>query len=179
LIDTRRILTMGKARAKRTRPSMAATAMPTQERLRQAGDAFEIGGSVRDGHIFRMLDAPLEQLYGRRLLTQGQYEALRRMRLHWFLGAMASSLRAVDLNRVQVSSWDALGQSERELMHRQAFGAGWALLGPLQRGVVMTVVLTEGGLTSAGAELGYRSPFRGRMAAMDLLRGAADVLMRN
>lgn len=160
------------------RPVMAETAMPTTERLRQAGDAFEIGGNARVGRIVRMLDAPLEQLYARRQLLQAQYEALRRQRLHWWLGAMASPLRAADLNRVSAPAWDALGQSERELMHRQAFDAGWALLNLAQRGVVTTVVLTEAGLTDAGAELGYRSLYRGRMAALDMLRASAEALAR-
>jgi hypothetical protein len=40
------------------------------------------------------------------------------------------------------------------------------------------VVLAELGLNIAGAQLGYNSPYRGRTAALELLKSAADILTK-
>jgi hypothetical protein len=126
-----------------------------------------------------MLDAPLEQMLARAQINDRQYEALRLLRLHWFLGHLASGLRAADLNRVPGQPGDGLEHNERELLHRQAFRAGWVAMSGLERGTVSATVLTEtAGLTSVGVALGYSSPYRGRMAALELVQSAANTLAK-
>lgn len=164
-------------KARTTEPVMAETAMPTQRRLAQAGAAFEIGGDARSGRVIRMLDSPLEQLLSERKLSEQHYEVLRRLRLHWYLGKIVGQVHAIDLNQVQ-TAWSGLAQNERALLHREAFDQGWSVLERLERGVVNAVVLTETGLTEAGAGLGYRSPYRGRVAALELLQSGAGRLVR-
>jgi hypothetical protein len=158
--------------------AQAHTAMPTAERLKHAGKGgFTIGGEQRGVKIFRMLDAPIEQLLAENKLTNLQYEALRRLRLHWYCGHLAGLPHAVDLNRV-AGFGSGLGQGERELLHREAFDQGWRTLALNEHGVVGCVVLSEYSLALAGSELGYSSPYRARQAALELLLSAADRLAK-
>jgi hypothetical protein len=154
---------------------LAESAMPTAERLRHAGGAFEIGGNARSGRIVRMLD-PLQQLFSVHQLTETQHGALIRLRAHWSLGLLSGSMGSLDLDRVRQSG--AGSREEQCLLHREAFRLAWARLTRTEREVVYTVVLTEGGLTSAGAVLGYRSPYHGRMAALALLRSSGETLAK-
>lgn len=154
---------------------MADTAMPTSERLKRAAGAFQIGGDRRSGRIFRMLDSPLEQIFADKKIDDLEYEALRRLRMHWTLGQLAGSPQSVDFNRV-ARDWNGSAQSERELYHREMFGDGWGKLERLERSIIGAVVLTEIGLAVAGVMLGYRSPYRARAAALELLRAGADRL---
>jgi hypothetical protein len=156
-------------------PLMADTAMPTAERLRHAAGSFQIGGDRRSGRIFRMLDAPLEQIFADKKLSDLQYESLRRLRMHWTLGQLAGSPQSIDYNRV-ARDWNGTAQSERELFHREMFGIGWQELGGLERSIVGAVVLSEIALSLAGALLGYRSPYRARVAALELLQASAGKL---
>jgi hypothetical protein len=161
--------------------AMQPEAMPTAERLRHAGDAFEIGGSSGRGkRIFRMLDAPIEQLLKEGKLNDAQYEVLRLMRVHWWLGSLSGNLRSTDLNRLTMKlphDETNLTSVERGLMHREAFYCGWSALDLLQKTSVNSVVLIEQSLTATGADLGYASPYRGRAAVLEYLRGAAAQLM--
>jgi hypothetical protein len=154
---------------------MADTAMPTAERLRQAAGSFQIGGDRRSGRIFRMLDAPLEQIFAEKKINDLEYEALRRLRMHWTLGQLAGSPQSVDFNRV-ARDWNGIAQSERELYHREMFGIGWNKLEQLERGIIGAVALSEITLAVAGLSLGYRSLYRARLAALDLLHSGAGKL---
>lgn len=154
---------------------MANTAMPTQERLRQAAGNFQIGGDKRSGRIFRMLDSPLEQIFAQRKLDDLQYESLRRLRMHWTLGQLAGSLQSADYNSIS-RDWNGTAQGERELYHREMFGIGWSVLDKLESTIIGGIVLSEIALAHAGSLLGYRSPFRARTAALALLQSGADKL---
>lgn len=156
--------------------AMQAEAMPTAQRLQHAGGAFEIGGNGRGKRIFRMLDAPIEQLLKENKLNDAQYEALRLMRVHWYLGSLSGNLRSTDLDRLPDDQMN-LTSVERGLMHREAFYAGWKMLDLLQKAAVNSVVLIEQSLTATGADLGYSSPYRGRVAVLGYLHGAAEQLI--
>ena len=168
---------MGSTRSKKRTSAalMAAEAMPTAERLKQASGAFHIGGDRRSGRIFRMLDAPLERIYADKKLNETEYESLKRLRMHYTLGQLSGSPQSVDFNRVSFR-WRGDSQTERELFHREMFASGWLAMLPLERGVIGAVVLSEIELAMVGEFLGYRSPYRGRVAALDLLRAGAAKL---
>jgi hypothetical protein len=157
---------------------MADSAMPTIERLKHAGGHFQIGGDKRTGRIMRMTDSPLEILFAEQKLTDLQYEMLRRLRLHWFFGQLAGNPLSANLDRVGSADWDGLQQNERELMHRKSFNNAWFHLLEIERVVINAVALTETGLTDAGAQLGFKSPYRGRVAALEVLHAGADRLAR-
>jgi hypothetical protein len=155
---------------------MVAEAMPTQERLKHAQGAFQIGGDKRSGKIFRMFDTPLQRIFSEQKISELQYEALRQLHAHWFLGQLAGMPRSFDLNHIS-GNWNGSTASERELIHRQMFEMGWKMLENLEQKIVNIVVLTEQPLVEAGQMLGYRSPYRGRVAALEILRQAADRLV--
>jgi hypothetical protein len=161
---------------KRTGGLLIDSAMPTHERLRHAHGAFEIGGDKRSGRIFRMLDSPLEQLKSENRISELHYEALRKLRMHWYLGNLAGAPGAVDLNRI-VARGNGAAQSERELMHRQEFRQAMAQMMAVEREITNAVVLLELALAHAGSLLGYRSPYRARLAALDWLCSGADRLV--
>jgi hypothetical protein len=143
--------------------------MPPRERLTH-GD-FEIGGEGRH-RVVRML-TPLDRLKALQQISQAQYEALRLLHLHWFLGCLAPQLRAVDLERTPGSGAGPIDA----LAHQEDYYRGMRRLTPIERSVATTLALSEFGLTSAGAMLGYQSPYRGRMAALKILQSAADRLI--
>lgn len=157
--------------------TLSQGAMPTRERLEKASGAFEIGG---DGsrRIVRMLDAPLEQLRARSQITEQQYRVLERLRLHWYLGHHAGSLRAADLNRVMASNRD-YGETatEQALRHRELFDAAADSLSKLECAVMTWVILGECSVTEIGALIGYRSPYRGRQAVIEILGDVAGKIM--
>lgn len=151
--------------------------MPTRERLAKAGGDFEIGG---DGsrRIVRMLDAPLEQMRAREQLTEQQYQILGKLRLHWFLGHQSGGLHAVDLNRMVLGvrkGGEPAG--EVEILHREMFDTAFAALQALERDVTARVVIEEYSTTTAGALIGYRSPYRARQAVIECLRAVAMKIM--
>lgn len=165
-----------KVRAQNKRTSgalMAAEAMPTSERLKQAAGAFEIGGDRGGKKVFRMLDAPIERLLLEHKLSDVQYESLRRLRVHYLLGNIAGNLQSGDLDRVRQDQ-NNLVSTERGLMHREAFHQGFDILTLLQKMCVNSVVLIETEMAVTGAGLGYSSPYRGRLAVLGYLHDAAD-----
>jgi hypothetical protein len=145
--------------------------MPPRERL--SHDDFEVGGVGRM-RVVRIL-TPLDQLLARAQISPLQYEALRLLHKHWFLGHLAPALRAIDPERTYGAGAE-LGLEA--LYHQASYYQGMdSLREPHQQYVVTTLVLGEFGLNSAGALLGYRSPFRGRVKALELLRSAANRLI--
>ena len=168
----------GKAK-KRTHgaATLSQSAMPTRERLAKAATDFEIRGTGRH-RVVRMLDAPLEQLWARAQITEQQYQVLGKLRLHWFLGHQAVSLRAADLNRIMAPHRD-FGEtsSQQALWHREMFDAGYSSLEALKSAVTYMVVLQEIGVNEVGAELGYRSPYRGRQFVIECLCVASAKIM--
>jgi len=165
-------------RRKRTSAAlMADTAMPTAERLERAGGAFEIGGDKRTGRVVRMLDAPIEKLFAEHHLKDLDYAALCLLRTHWTLGQLSGNPQSIDYNRI-THAWNNANQSERELFHREMFEIGWICLEQIERQVMGAIVLNEIALTEAGSMLGYRSPYRARMAVLEILQKGASKLVR-
>lgn len=152
--------------------TLSESAMPTRERLAMAGGAFEIGGHG-PRRMVRMTDAPLEQLRARALLTEAQYQTLWRLGVHHFMGFRSAHLRAVDLNRIAAPGFHSETTGERAARHREIFFVGWKALNAAECFVVLEMVLMERGITTVGAEIGYRSPYRGRQAVLEALRSAA------
>ena len=146
--------------------TLSSDAMPTKQRLEKG--AFEIGGAGQH-RIVRMLDAPLEQARAREQITETQFQVLARYRMHWFMGHHAGSLRGVDLDRIHNHDHHSGTMSEQSIWHREMLDTACDALKPLEREVTAKVVLEEHGITETGAELGYRSPYRGRQAVIECL----------
>jgi hypothetical protein len=153
---------------------------PTVERIGKAAGAFEVGGDRRSRYrVYRMRDTPLDRLFAEHRISGVQFAATQKFRLHWFCGSFAGSLRSVDPDRVYAvdySTMTGLARSQREAEHRDEYQRARAALGGVARIVIEGVACCEFSLEAAGVWLGYRSPFRARMAALELFCGGADQL---
>jgi DNA-directed RNA polymerase specialized sigma subunit len=66
---------------------------------------------------------------------------------------------------------------EQEILHRERIEIAFGALRQLEREVVTMMVLGEQNINEVGAWMGYSSPYRGRQAALELLRTAAGKIM--
>ena len=149
--------------------TLSSDAMPTKQRLEKG--AFEIGG-VGPHRVVRMLDAPLEQALAREQITETQFQVLARYRMHWFLGHHSGNLRAIDLDRVMVSGQVDRGGGQG-IWHSQMYLVANGSMRNLEREVTTMVAIEECSVTEVGSCLGYRSPYRGREAVLEILRSAS------
>lgn len=152
---------------------------PTPERLKQAANAFELGGDRRDRvRVYRMRDAPLERLHAEHKLSGVQYAALGRYRRHWFGGNFNGVLRSVDPDRVYAvdyTSMTGLARTYREAEHRDEYRLAREAL-QWRWVVVEGVACHEIGLEQIGLQLGFKSPFWARGRVQKFLCEAADML---
>jgi hypothetical protein len=159
---------------------------PTPERLRHAGKLkdgdFEIGGNKRDGHRYKMTDSPLAKALVRQKISGEEYSALKRYALHWLAGGLAGHLNSLDLNRILAfdpTSMSGLAKNEAQADHRNLYRQARACIGhahPEISFVADQVACLETDLMDTGHLLGYHSPYRARVAALELLRDAGDRL---
>ena len=156
---------------------------PTPERLRHAGKLkdgdFEIGGNKRDGHRYRMTDNPLGRALARQIISGEEYTGLKVYALHWFASGLAGHLNSMDLNRIfafDPGRMSGLAHSEAQADHRNAYHLGRAEIGRRPAFVADAVVCHEFPLIQVGHWLGFRSDYRARVAALEILRDAGGRL---
>ena len=158
---------------------------PTAERLRHAGFSkkspgdVEIGGNRRDGQRFKMNDNPLGRALARQIISGEEYTGLKVYALHWFAAGLAGHLNSIDLNRVLAfdpTRMSGLARSEAQADHRSAYYLAREQIGRRPAFVADSVACHDIGLTDVGRSLGFRSPYRGRVAALDILRDAGGRL---
>ena len=162
-------------------PSLAAG--PTPERLRHAGKLkdgdFEIGGNKRDGQRYKMTDTPLARALMRQIISGEEYTGLKVYALHWFAAGLQGHLGSVDLNRVLAfdpGAMTGLARTEAQADHRQAYYQAREHIGTRPAFVSDCVACWEIELTPVGHALGFKSDYRGRVAALDILRDAGGRL---
>lgn len=162
--------------------------LPTPERMLKAGDGVEIGGDDRTGKIIRIMDAPLDRMMTKRMLTGKEYEALNKYRIHWWHAKLSGSPRSPDLNRVFASNPGDLAHmasTERQAYHRDQYRKARALFENTTTEnhkmliVIDNVLCTEMPLHLAGFSIGAKSPYRARERAKELVVKAADILARH
>lgn len=148
---------------------------PTAERLSKAGEFFQIAGRSRSGRRITMLDDPLGRSWMRRIISAAEYSALRRYALHWVAGGLQGPLGSVDLNRVfafDPSQMTGLARTEAQLDHKQTYYAAREHLGFRPSFVADQIACLGRSLQETGQSLGFRSPYRARMRAAEILSDA-------
>ncbi len=148
---------------------------PTPERLKRSRGYFEIGGDRRIGHRFKMLDNPLGRAWVRQKISGEEFTGLKKYALHWFAGGLEGHLGSVDLNRILAfdpASMTGLAKTEAQADHRQEYYQARAMIGRRPAFVADAVACFEFELVPTGRMLGYRSNYRAREAALDILRDA-------
>lgn len=162
---------------------------PTPERIAKSEGFVEIGDDQRGGKIYTFRDCTMDRLYSRltkAAKTRGEEDELRREYIalmkykhHWHCGGLQASLGSVDLNRVfasDPSAMSGMAKSEKQAHHRGEFRKANALIGHKPEIVVRNVVCEDWTLEMGGYSIGYASPYRARVAAVDILRGAGREL---
>lgn len=153
---------------------MTDGANPTRERLIHS-DACYTDVGRRSNRRVTMLDDGLGRAWRANKISAEEYSALRSYAAHWTLGGLQSHLCSVDLNRVI-----AMDPSRRDLMftaesvtdHRELYHRAKLMLG-FRPGFVADQIACHGySLQETGEALGFKSPFRGRARAAEILSDA-------
>jgi hypothetical protein len=117
----------------------------------------------------------------RRNISAEEYSALRRYALHWLAGGLQGHLGSVDLNRILAfdpGSMNGLAKTERQAEHRQLYWLAHEQLGTRPAFVADHIACYDSSIASVGRMLGYRSPWRGRERAIEILSDAGYRLVK-
>ena len=163
---------------------------PTPERMAKAGSDFETGGDERTGKVIRIMDSPLDRMARPRfvngqkydpMINGREYEALNKLRIHWWHANLSGSPRSADLNRVWASDmhFSQMPKSEREAHHRSQYRKAMALFSHVRGIVVTNALFSELPLHLCVPRIGRHSEYRSREAAKRELVGAADQLRKH
>jgi hypothetical protein len=148
---------------------------PTPQRIKHSRGAFEIGGDSRVGYRFQMHDNPLGRALMRQKISGEEYTGLKKYALHWFAGGLQGNLNSVDLNRILAfdpASMTGLAKTEAQADHRQEYHQARLFIGRRPALIADAIACFEFDLVPAGRMLGYRSNYRAREAALEILRDA-------
>jgi hypothetical protein len=152
---------------------------PTAERLSKAGEFFNVAGRGRSARRVTMLDDALGRSLVRRIITPGEYSALRRYALHWVAGGLQGPLGSVDLNRIysfDPSQMSGLARTEAQLDHKRTYYAAQDAIGHRPSYVATQIACFGRALQETGETLGFRSPYRARQRAGEILSDAGHRL---
>jgi hypothetical protein len=126
-----------------------------------------------------MTDNPLGRALARQIISGEEYTGLKVYALHWFASGFQGHLGSVDLNRILAfdpGSMSGLARNEAQADHRQLYYLAKQHIGRRPAFVADSVACHDMELTQVGHALGFRSPYRGRVAALDILRDAGGRL---
>lgn len=148
---------------------------PTAERLSHAGGFFAVAGRSRSSRKITMLDDALGRAWMRQKISAAEYSALRKYALHWLAGGLQGHLGSVDLNRVLAfdpGQMSGLAKTERQADHRRLYHIARDQLGTRPAMVADHVACFDTPLAVVGSLLGYRSAYRARTKAAEILSDA-------
>jgi hypothetical protein len=148
---------------------------PTQERIQHAGPFYCSVGRSKSSRRITMLDDALGRAWMRRNISAEEYSALKKYALHWLAGGLQGHLGSVDLNRVLAfdpGSMSGLAKSEAQADHRRLYHAARDRIGTRPAFVADQVACFDTPLFIVGAILGYRSRWRARQKAVEILSDA-------
>jgi hypothetical protein len=148
---------------------------PTAERIAHAGGFFTVVGRSRSSRRITLLDDALGRAWMRQKISAAEYSALRKYALHWLAGGLQGHLGSVDLNRVLAfdpGAMSGLAKTEAQADHRRLYHAARDEIGTRPAMVADHVACFDTPLAMVGSLLGFRSPYRGRAKAAELLSEA-------
>ena len=127
-----------------------------------------------------MRDAPIEQLHDQKRISESQYQAAEKFRIHWFHSGLAGRVGNMFSGVVGWgnTSFNTLFGPEDACHHSTQIRLAWDVLGKVQdaRELVYGIVWLERSLVDAGTLLGWRGAPQARVAAITQLRAALDLL---
>ena len=149
---------------------------PTAERLEKANQGFVIGGEERGTRIYFIELRPISAMLKAAQIDGRQFSALDKFHKHWFNAKLGGGCRSVDFNRVYAPDpFDYLDASERQWANRREYNRAYDMLAFQERIIATNLILSETMTAEqCGYGLGYRSPYRARSAAVEVIRRMAD-----
>ena len=154
---------------------MIDDAGPTAERLLRAEGFFTVAGKSRSGRRISMLDDALGRAWMRKNISAEEYSGLKRYAYHWASGGLGGHIGSVDLNRILAfdpGAMSGLAKTESQVNHRNLYHASRAYLGTRPALVADHIACYDSSIAFVGCLLGYKSPFRGREKAIEILSDA-------
>jgi hypothetical protein len=152
----------------------------TKQRRDHAGDFLTDIGQ-RSRRRIMMLDDALGRAWKRSNISDEEYAALRRYRLHWLAGGLSGHLGSVDLNRIYAhdpAAMSGLAKTEKQQDHKRAYYACRVNLGARPVFVSDHVACYDTSLTDTGIMLGYQSRPHAREKAIEILSDAGHRLSK-
>ena len=165
-------------RRKKRSPPASLRSDPTDERLRHAGNRYDVGDDRQGTVRITMRDAPLERLHGSGVIDTEQYGAGCAFRQHWYQGGF-NGLASADLLRVNGGSvnFDHLSKTEAMEHHRRQFSIAVQHLGAVNAWVMCEMVCYETPLHQVGMMLGWNTANQARAAATERVKNGLDRLV--
>lgn len=150
----------------------------TPERLGKAQGFVDIVTPRNAPTITTMRDSPIERAFARRVITQAQYDAAVKFRLHWYRGGMAGSLSSIDMDRVfaSVGSRDHAAHTTDSIHHRNQYWQAIQQMGQLEAMVIQLIVCKEVSFYEIGNKFGWASKPRGIEAVEKMVRDSLQTL---
>jgi hypothetical protein len=152
---------------------------PTPERLGKAVHGFEVGDDKTGGKLYFINLRPIAAMLKARQIDGKQFAALDKFHKHWFNAKLGGGVRSVDFNRIYAPDpFDYLDASERQWSNRREYNRALDCFKFQEQIIASNLVLSETMTAEqCGYGLGYRSPYRARAAAVEVIRGMADRLI--
>lgn len=147
---------------------------PTIERMVKAGH-FQVG----DIGTIQVRDAPLERSHARKIITDGQYNAGCKFRLHWYHAGLSDTVGSIDPNRIfatDQANFSAMAKTENQVFHRQRFRGAVRELGLKGTYVIEYAICKEYPFETIGYGLGWTNKSQAIAAATEAFRSALDKL---
>lgn len=166
---------------------------PTRERLIRAEEVSSITGEVvdlyeqgNDRKMYTMRDAPIEKAHAKGQISDGQYQAAKKLYGHWYRAGLAGSFgQPADLNRV-FGGAPTLNAGEQQAFHTARLEEAYKELGldgdknlSVRAKLVKAIVCEEMKPEEAGAKfLGWNNRPQAFAAAMTMLTDRLTGLCR-
>lgn len=148
---------------------------PTPERLLKTGGDFERGHTGQ----YTLRDSPLERLHARRIISDRQYSAACKYRLHWHRAGLDPAPQSVDLNRIfarDEGAFSGMARTESQAFHRQQYRDAVRAIGIIGAAVMDRVACYEFSLEDTGYKMGWKSKPKSIDATKRVLVKALDKL---
>ena len=106
------------ARKLRREPRITLVSNPTPERMRRAGDVYEMGGDMGSAIILRFQDDGLGHAFWRRIIDRPLFEVGKRYHEIWHNAGLAGNVPAMGTEPSPVPGGDEFGGMPRSLFER-------------------------------------------------------------
>ena len=146
-----------------------------------ARGAFEIAETRGSAGTMTMRDSPFERAWGKKQITDQEYQAGIKFRHHWYHGGMAPKISSLNLDGVFARDLSMLGgmaKTEAQAFHRQKYREACEEMGQRACRAVEDAVCVEIEFEIIGRKFGYKNDPQARTCAVTLMQDGLYRLAR-